>query len=697
MPSKARTNSIEDNSHPNLLEVLDELGEIFVGTADLEVSLSATLKFVLQVVDRPAGVLLVQAAGDPEPKLAIKQAIPDEWLTLLEDPKSKLREAISGTLETGAPTGAVEELGLATIIPLRTNSHNNGAMAIVGGAYSQNETDLLLRMGRFIGREIQTRLFQVDTLEHYKELIEIHTLAATQTSGPDANLTQQKMLNGICNVLNCEGVVLLLLSDSRGELLVKKSLGRDLRWVENNYLKISRSMAQECMLKGKVVVANDLSKQANFNPVIDTIIGIETRSLICAPLVVNENVLGTIHVLNKQNGKFDQVDEELLQSFTLSIGNAISNTRLIQQLKIVNADLESNRWQIKRSRNTLRTLFDSIPASIYIVDRHYELIAINKSRALQVNAHPVDLVGRKCYEALWGRYDVCAECQVGDTFKTGESTYRTMRNWAQDTEPTEQEISTFPIRDEANEQVIQVIILEEDVTEKRRMEVSLIQSEKLAIVGQLAASLAHEINNPLTAIIANAQLLQRDLDEEENLQEAVMLIERAGIRAQQVLRNLLNLSRKEHYEFDPTDVNASIREAIELLQHDLLVKSVELEVDLEEELPLVMASHNHLQGVWMNMILNARDALGDTKGTINITSKLKEDRIQVTISDTGKGIPENQLSRIFDPFFTTKETGNGTGLGLSICHRVIKQHNGLIYADSNLGEGTKFTVLLPIN
>ena len=230
------------------------------------------------------------------------------------------------------------------------------------------------------------------------------------------------------------------------------------------------------------------------------------------------------------------------------------------------------------------------------------------------------------------------------------------------------------------------------------MEANLIQSEKLAAVGQLAAGVAHEINNPLSAVIANAQLLRRDMPNDAvDAMESVELIETAGLRASQVVRNLLGFARKEQYDFLAIDLNETILNALSLVKHEAVTRSMDIEMDLAEDMPMIHASKDHLQSVWINIILNALDSMQPGKGSILIKSTYANDEFKVKISDNGVGIAPEKVSRIFEPFFTTKDPGRGTGLGLSICHRIVKQHGGIIQVDSLSGTGTKFTISLPRN
>ena len=362
------------------------------------------------------------------------------------------------------------------------------------------------------------------------------------------------------------------------------------------------------------------------------------------------------------------------------------------------SDQLPNYQELLTSRNTLRALFDSLPIAIYIIDQSYNLVAINISRAARVGEKPSLLVGRKCYEKLYRRLSPCPGCRVADTFQTGKNTLRIHRNWIDDEKFLEWEMSTFPIYDSDSQEVpTQSIVVEQDVTEKRNLEANLIQSEKLAAVGQLAASVAHEINNPLTAIIANAQILRREVapDGNPDIAESAKLIEMAGTRASQVVRNLLGIARKEKYEFAPIELNETLNTALALVQHALVGRPIKVQLDLAENLPTVVASQDQLQGVWINLLLNAIDALDKPNSEISIASRFTRGQFQVTIMDNGKGIDEEHLSRVFEPFFTTKSAGRGTGLGLSVCMGVIKYHGGDILVESQLGSWTRFTVTLP--
>jgi len=504
---------------------------------------------------------------------------------------------------------------------------------------------------------------------------------------------QEDFIESLCQAFRADGGALLLIRPNGLEQTLKTSPEAKPTW----------RFWTEANWQAYPIAKQLLSQEAGFAPTHSRLPSwfqadeLPLDTLYIQPLTWDEELLGAIALFNVPKEQFTEPDQEQLSRLAMILAKSISQQRQLNQLKIDNATLEVNQWQLLRSRNILRALFDSIPVSMYIVDKKYNLIAVNMDRAKRINIPPNELVGRRCYEALYNYDDICPDCKVIESLFGGKTTTRTKREWQKDDQVQEWEISTYPIYDDAN-QVTQAILFEQDVTEKRRLEASLAQSEKLAAVGQLAAGLAHEINNPLTAIIANTQLLQRELKEDADKLELVDLIARAGQRAAQVVSNLLDLARKEEYLFEPTDVNQTLNRAISLMQHELVSRSITLIYEPAENLPQIMASQDRLQGVWVNLLANAIDSFDESEEReIRIVTSATSSDVRVIVSDTGKGIPPEKLNRIFEPFYTTKAPGRGTGLGLSLVHRILKQHGGSIHVDSQVGVGTIFTVSLPIN
>lgn len=535
----------------------------------------------------------------------------------------------------------------------------------------------------------------LQTQKKYRKRAALQLMAELPAANSGLPETCERLAEELCQIFDSEAGSILFVKDELGELVIKGAQLDKAAWVYNLSLARDNRLFESSILAEAPFLLDEIPPGAILS-LFDSIPDFHPQSILSVPLVIDEQLLGAVIVVNKRSGQFTNADHELLALIAAVYAQALSTFRQIQALQVANADLEATRWQLLNSRNTLRTLFDSVPTSIYIIDQKCNLTAVNLHRAERSNDLPKLLVGKRCFEAFYRLDHICPGCRVMDTLLSGQSTTRTKRQWETEYEPQEWEISSYPILDDGG-QVVQAILFEQDVTEKRRLEATLAQSEKLAAVGQLAAGIAHEINNPLTAVIANAQLLQRELLPEDDKYELVDLIARAGARATQVVRNLLDLSRKEQYKFEPVDLNETIRKSLELLQHEIISRSINLVFEPGKNLPKVIASQDHLQGVWINLFSNAIDALENDSDEIRVSTRLQAKEIRVMVTDTGKGIPSQQLSRIFEPFYTTKAPGRGTGLGLSVCHRVIKQHGGRILVDSQAGVGTQFSIFLPIS
>jgi two-component system NtrC family sensor kinase len=242
-----------------------------------------------------------------------------------------------------------------------------------------------------------------------------------------------------------------------------------------------------------------------------------------------------------------------------------------------------------------------------------------------------------------------------------------------------------------------------DITDRKRTEEEKAELEekahlasRLASVGEMASGIAHEINNPLTAVIGFAQLLM-DTELPEEIKEDLVIIHKEAQRAAGVARNLLTFARKHAPAKQPTNINSIIEGVLTLRAYEQKVSNIQVVTKLTPDLPEVMADYSQLQQVFINIILNAESAMleANNGGKLTITTQKFNHSVRASFADDGPGITKENLGRIFDPFFTTKEVGKGTGLGLSVCHGIIAEHGGKIYARSKLGNGATFIVELP--
>jgi signal transduction histidine kinase len=240
--------------------------------------------------------------------------------------------------------------------------------------------------------------------------------------------------------------------------------------------------------------------------------------------------------------------------------------------------------------------------------------------------------------------------------------------------------------------------IEESLRRNREAQAQLVQSEKLASVGTLAAGVAHELNQPLMLIRGYAQrLLGRDNDAGPTAREEIRIIEEETARMMKIIRHLRDFSRKSTGEYTEVDVNASIHSSCALLAEELRLRKIDVRLALDQTLPRIWGDPIQLTQIFVNLITNARDAMDGTGGGIlTVHSCRREDNsVEVSFTDTGPGIDPEVFSRIFDPFFTTKPVGSGTGLGLSIVLGLVQAHGGQLNVSNDPGQGARFTISLP--
>jgi len=345
-----------------------------------------------------------------------------------------------------------------------------------------------------------------------------------------------------------------------------------------------------------------------------------------------------------------------------------------------------------------RRLVDSFPNLILVVDtresytfvspRVKDVLGLDIQEAYGMHfgdrVHPEDLPElRSVFQQIIAGHQSLGSLEVRMCHKSGE--WRRVR-------------CHFSALFDESGKINGVIISGHDVTEVKRLEEQLIQSEKLAAMGQMLAGVAHELNNPLTAIVSVTELLRGREGLEESTKRQLDLTHRQARRAARIVQNLLEFSRPATPQKQPVDVNALIERTLQLHEHSLRRNNITVEFQPVAALPPVIGDVNQLIQVLLNLVSNAEYAIRELResGRIQIRIGRLGERISVTVQDDGVGILPEGLPRLFDPFYTTKRPGGGTGLGLSICLAIIREHGGSIEVDTRPSGGSSFTVYLPI-
>jgi PAS domain S-box-containing protein len=377
-----------------------------------------------------------------------------------------------------------------------------------------------------------------------------------------------------------------------------------------------------------------------------------------------------------------------------------ANTVLRAEIK----EREKAENALRESEERLKRYLESSPDIICVVDLKGILLYVNKATEELTGYKRSELVGKSFQDlpllSPEHRSKPTQWVYEGGTQKpTRRDEFEVVRK---DGRRAFVEISTFPMGQGWN---AEIIAIGRDVTERRHaqeekavMEQQVQLSGRLAAVGQLAAGVAHELNNPLAAVQGFAQLLSSRQALDESVRSDVETILREAQRASRITANLLSFARKHEPERESICLNHTVEQSVELHAYRMRVNNVEVSMDLAPDLPKTMGDFHQLQQVFVNIITNAEQAMTEAHGSgkLLIRTRRVGDAILIDFTDDGPGIPEENMKRIFDPFFTTKEVGKGTGLGLSICYGVVEKHDGRMYATSEVGKGTTFSVELPI-
>lgn len=530
----------------------------------------------------------------------------------------------------------------------------------------------------------------IDSLQQAIRFIDQAQKQAEVESTPD-----NPFLRAMRDFFEAEGCVLLFYENANRNLVTKKEIGHGPEWRVTSGLEFSSGLLFSTYEANQIQEYTGPTAGKDYFPRVDGVKDIIPQFIVCGPIQNHVRKFGMVALVNPHNYFINTKDKIIFQLFLSSLASQYYSSMIIKEMRAVDEDLHVSRLQLLNSRNALRSLFDSIPDSLYMVDENYRLKAVNLSRAKRVKKTPRDLAGKVCHEVFFGLSNPCDNCLIKPVFETGTPGQLFGHTWPNETNPREWDIKCYPVLD-AEGKVENVFLYEQDVTDKRKMEEDLIQNTKLVAIGQLAAGVAHEINNPLTSILANSQMLLLDLDPKDTeLVESVTLIEMAARRATKVVENLQSMVRKEKFEFQPIDLNESLQNALMLVSHEFMSRQISIRFTPGTGMPPIVASGDHLQGVWINILMNAIEAIDSNTGEIKIATLYDEDKYYVEIKDNGMGISEDNLGRIFEPFFSTKRSGRGTGLGLSMAKRIIQAHDGQIFVESAPGQGSRFTIILP--
>lgn len=559
--------------------------------------------------------------------------------------------------------------------------------------FTSLDTQLLVTIASELGVAIENAKLIGQLREKMGEIKLINELSSVINSSLSIGTVFRIMMSEIRKIVEYDRGSILLYNEKENNLLIyaldtsmKTTLKRGVR------APLDGISAGWVIKNNKPWINEDLASRIAF-PLDSKLRDEGIRSTISIPLV-QDKILGVFSLDSTEPSKYSKKDLQLLLSVSKHISIALENALLFEEIS-----KEKKEWE---------GTFDAITDMVWIEDGRERVLRANHALLTRTGYSLVEIVGKQCTEVLDRIGLGPVDCLCSGTMATKQPSFLELKGsgggifhfWA------------YPLTDDEGH-LYAVVHYLKDVTAQKRLEQQLIRTDKLASLGTLVAGIAHEINNPLGIIAGYSEaLLERARDRSllslaqfEDFPEYLETIHNEIFRCKRILGSLLEFARPHGGTFRDLDINELIKEVILLVNHKAAKLNHNIEFRLNRELPKISADAGSLRQLFMNIIINSLYFAPDG-GSIIITTGLDApaeseafgrdtEMITVSISDTGPGIPGEIIPKIFDPFFTTKPVGEGTGLGLAICHKIVEEHGGSIYVESEEGTGATFIIRLP--
>src|SRR6266478_3980659 len=528
---------------------------------------------------------------------------------------------------------------------------------------------------RLMRSEHERRRAAEELNRRLSELFSLQELSYVLSDSLELDRIVEQVVRYAVRFLDAQGALLALLADAPSDPLQIAAAEGTLAPLRGQKIQgddpglVARSTGREHL---------ELIRNSGAAPTV-IVKGFDAAAAAAVPLRSHGIVIGTLIITDPKEGVFVPEDIRLLSTLATHAAVVIANARFFEM--------------VRRAKEQWETAFDALSEGIAVVDDEGRVKRSNRALADLLNTPLQNVVGTPLGEALLGKPNALQELltatrrgeRPAPLVARSERLRRAVR------------VNAARIPGAATEQSIVVMV--EDVTDQQALETQLVQSEKLAAVGQLVSGVAHELNNPLTSIAGLSEFLleQKELGKKDR--GHLQVIQEQAERASRIVRNLLTFARKGAAERVPVDLNDVIRRTLSLTSYDLKLKDIVVERELSGALPDVFGDRHGLQQVVLNLVTNAAHAVAENprERPREITvSTWFDGQVHLRVADTGPGIPDEITQSVFTPFFTTKEPGKGTGLGLSITYSIVESHGGQITLEPRGSRGgAAFRVDLP--
>jgi PAS domain S-box-containing protein len=543
-------------------------------------------------------------------------------------------------------------------------------------------TLIVVLLARPLKNAIQTavdRAFYRDRYDYRRALV---GFARDLSSDLDLARLSGRIVGRVTETLLVDRMAVLLWDERAGEFVSVRSAG-----LGGEIVRLGRDSTFGARLAAGQTVTFDDARSTRGIPPGELEPWRERELYYFVPCVSKDSAIAVLALGRKAHAEpLNSEDMALLAAVAGQAATALENGRLYRQLHL-KAD------ELGRMRAFNESILESLDVGLTVVDEDDSVVRWNRALEALVGVSRQDAVGRPLGELLERAFYEPLR-RAREAAPRGASLYRVSLPAGGTRRLVN--VTTVPLQPGEGTPAHGTVIMIEDVSARVQLEEQVQISDKMASIGLLAAGVAHEVNTPLTGISSFTQMLLENADPADPKTRVLEKIERQTFRAAKIVNGLLNLSRPgaATAERAPVDLNVVINDVLSLLEHQFKVGHIQVRRDLASPGPVVLGIEHKLQQVFLNLFLNARDAM-PKGGWLSIATRAADGLAVAEIADTGAGIPSDHLPRIYDPFFTTKTIGQGTGLGLSVTYGIVREHEGAINCESQVGVGTRFTLTFP--
>lgn len=532
------------------------------------------------------------------------------------------------------------------------------------------------------------RAFYRDRYDYRRALVRF---AHDLNSDLDIDRLAERLVSRIRETLLVEGIAVLLAEEQGDGFVPFRAAG-----FEAEVPGVASESVVAARLRDGFALALDDPETSRTFPASETSFWYDSGIHYFVPCVSKNRTIAVFALGRKERGEgLSSEDVALLTAVAGQAATALENGRLYK-------DLHTKARELDRLREFNENIVESLDEGLVVLDGDERILRWNRAMEQIYGVNPSEAVGHRVEEVFDPGFLEALRSARRDN-PAGTTLYRMplVGRGAQQgrrflVNATAMPLQQFEGGAPAESTIGGGLIMIENITARVQLEERLQISDKMVSVGLLAAGVAHEVNTPLTGISSFTQMLLDGADPDDPKTQLLEKIEQQTFRAAKIVNGLLNVSRpaQSMNEPVPVDINSVIGDVLALVEHQLAMSKIKLRRELCSSPALVSGVEHRLQQVFLNLVLNARDAML-RGGWLSVTTRTENGRIVAELADTGSGIPREHLSRIYDPFFTTKALGKGTGLGLSIAYGIIREHDGTVDCVSVVGQGTRFIVSMP--